>query len=124
MKTDAQKRCRKWYLANRDKAAKRASEWYRRVGGSAAQVARNHGLSLEYYKKMLKEQNGVCGMCQKHSTKTLRVDHDHATGFIRGLICSGCNFMLGFATDSEAVLLAGVDYLRRSNYEQSKTPDI
>ena len=43
-------------------------------------------------------QRGKCGVCSKDLKRDLRacIDHDHATGLIRGLLCSACNSKLGF----------------------------
>ena len=71
-----------------------------------------YGLSIEAYELMLNEQNGVCAICKKpetqHSNKmgsvdSLRVDHCHKTGKIRGLLCSKCN--LGIAQFGDSILL-------------------
>jgi hypothetical protein len=46
---------------------------------------------------MLKVQGGVCAVCKTApTTRRLAVDHDHHTGFIRGLLCFRCNkFVVG-----------------------------
>jgi integrase len=39
---------------------------------------------------LYKLQDGKCAICGEH-TESLLVDHDHATGLIRGLLCWRCN---------------------------------
>ena len=39
-------------------------------------------------------QHGRCGICG-WETDRLHLDHDHGTGLVRGLLCSGCNTQLG-----------------------------
>lgn len=74
------------------------------------------------YDKMLKEQNGVCGICHiPHGSKSFAVDHDHrcCSGkkscgkCIRGLICSRCNFVLGLADDNTDRLRNSIAYLKQ-----------
>lgn len=52
------------------------------------------------------EQDGRCAVCEQRDA--LVVDHDHATGKARGLLCSGCNKAEGFLRGSaeNAIVLA------------------
>lgn len=61
---------------------------------------------------MLAEQDGRCKICGQ--LKKLNVDHDHATGEVRGLLCHGCNVGIGFFRDSPELLRSAIDYLVRS----------
>lgn len=65
---------------------------------------RMYGLTLENYDNLLQQQDRKCGICRKpHDTRTgkgLRVDHDHITYRVRGLLCDPCNSALGRLGDS------------------------
>ena len=53
-----------------------------------------HGVTGEAYADMLAAQDGVCLTCGKTPEtegQRLAVDHDHATGEIRGILCRYCN---------------------------------
>ena len=43
----------------------------------------------ELVKALHELQGDQCGMCGK--SDTLDVDHDHKSGFVRGLLCKSCN---------------------------------
>jgi hypothetical protein len=79
-----------------------------------------YGITLIEYKEMLEQQNGVCAICGEPETakkrnsdepRLLAVDHDHETGEIRGLLCTGCNQGLGSFRDSVYNLNAAARYL-------------
>jgi len=62
------------------------------------QLQNTYGISLDDYNELLALQSGKCAICGKHQSKfsyPLHVDHDHKTGKVRGLLCSGCNGGLG-----------------------------
>lgn len=46
--------------------------------------------------------------------KGLHIDHNHATGLIRGVLCHGCNLALGNVEDNPERLRALAEYLERS----------
>jgi Recombination endonuclease VII len=52
-----------------------------------------YGLTEETYNALLERQNGTCAICGKKAK--LNIDHDHVTGQVRGLLCHGCNALLG-----------------------------
>lgn len=54
---------------------------------------RKYNLSLDEFTKLVIQQDKKCLICKKE--RKLVVDHDHKTGKIRGLLCYGCNGMLG-----------------------------
>jgi hypothetical protein len=46
--------------------------------------------------KLTEEQNGKCWLCEIDlSTVTACLDHNHETGFIRGVLCGNCNGIEG-----------------------------
>lgn len=67
---------------------------------------------MEQYAAMLAEQHGVCAICASPpSGRALAVDHNHATGKIRGLLCGNCNRGIGNLQDSIGLLYAAINYL-------------
>lgn len=85
----------------------------------AKRIKHKYGVSLDQYREMLLEQNGVCGICEKPEVHAqngrivpLSVDHDHADDSIRGLLCRNCNAMLGQSKDDENILFKAIEYLR------------
>ena len=78
-----------------------------------------YGISLDEYNAMWRKQGGLCFICGKPSTAVragkpvpLVVDHDHATGLVRKLLCLRCNVVLGFMGDCGEVLEAASRYLK------------
>jgi hypothetical protein len=76
---------------------------------------------LDDYNKLLLKQNGSCAICrgQNNTTrngkiKRFNVDHCHKTDTVRGLLCSFCNSLLGYAKDSIKTLESAITYLKAS----------
>ena len=52
----------------------------------------------------------MCLICSR--APAVHVDHDHATGAIRGMLCFNCNGGLGQFKDDIDVMVRAIDYLR------------
>jgi hypothetical protein len=74
-----------------------------------------YGLTPEGYAEMLEAQGGTCGLCDMvcPTGNNLAVDHDHGTGFNRGLLCISCNTGLGSLKDSPDILVKALNYLSK-----------
>ena len=83
------------YQKNKHKVKDRPSRQgeYRRN----AHLVKTYGITVEQYDHMLEQQGGHCALCPAVPKRaSLHVDHDHVTGRVRGILCSGCNRVLGF----------------------------
>lgn len=112
----AREYARRNYRRNRAKFCARSRKNYRQNKEIRlrADLKRRYNVSLEAYKALLAEQNGVCAICgepEKGRFSRLSVDHDHSTNKIRGLLCSACNSGLGRLKDSKELLIRALEYL-------------
>jgi len=103
-KQASRKFCFRCALA-RAKAARDASHRTR--------VARVYGLGREGYDRLYEAQDRRCAICRRATgaTRRLSVDHDHATGAVRGLLCRPCNDMVGHGRDDPAFFDRAALYL-------------
>jgi len=62
----------------------------------------------------------ICGMpetlVRRGTLCELTIDHDHATGQIRGLLCNNCNRAIGLLKDNPQTLRQAAAYLDRFAY--------
>jgi hypothetical protein len=81
-------------------------------------LIRKYKVNLSDYQRMLVSQGGCCAICMAPETSQFKgvfhVDHCHATGSVRGLLCRGCNHILGHVKDDPKVLRNAISYLRKS----------
>jgi len=72
-------------------------------------------MTPEDYELMLSSQGGCCKVCGSSDPKMkgahFHIDHCHATGKIRGLLCGPCNVGLGAFYDNIGTLEAAIRYL-------------
>ena len=80
------------------------------------------GISEDYrhataseYAKVLTCQGGGCAICgvtkANRAGHLLMVDHNHATGQLRGLLCNSCNSAIGYLDEDLARIQRAIAYL-------------
>jgi hypothetical protein len=124
-------RCHEWKTLDQFPRNRRAKDGYhcyckschnqigreykqRRYGGARHYHLRHrYGITAAQVDRMIAEQGGVCALCKAAEPK--HVDHDHATGRVRGILCFGCNGGLGQFGDNIDRLVLAIAYLDRDD---------
>jgi hypothetical protein len=91
------------------------------AGARAKQRARNrwhfYRLADAAFQALWDAQGGRCAVCSKAlvegANQGLHVDHCHATGAVRGLLCGPCNGGIGMLGDDAERVAKAAEYLRR-----------
>lgn len=83
-----------WRERNRDRYNANCARWRRE------NQFRAYGLTRAQFDDLLIRSAGCCEICdtqfgEARETK-MCIDHDHATGHVRGLLCMKCNLGLGY----------------------------
>jgi hypothetical protein len=77
-------------------------------------LRKRYGITVEQHSAKLAEQSNRCAVCREEfdsDRRQPRIDHDHATGVFRGVLCHACNVSLGLFGDDPARLRRAADYL-------------
>jgi hypothetical protein len=102
--------CRKDYERERKNRDPQAA-----VAKRLAVTLGRYGLTIADYDRMVTAQQGVCWICTRPPSggghRRLVVDHCHATGRVRGLLCNLCNRGLGAFRDDPTLLASAIRYL-------------
>lgn len=77
---------------------------------------RYYGIAPSDFDRLAGEQGDCCAICELKPSdpRDLRIDHDHRTGAVRGLLCVKCNTGLGMLGDDLAGLTKALEYLKRA----------
>jgi len=93
-----------------------------RLNGKVQNIKR-YGITIEQFESLLELQDGKCAICKGKfwdEVSSPHIDHDHTCcskqisscgKCIRGLLCRGCNQLLGVAKDDIETLKAAMNYL-------------
>lgn len=85
--------------------------------GRAAWVEKTYGITLAEWDRILAEQGGGCGICERppRANETFHLDHEHASGQagpVRGILCPYCNTRLIGRLKDHTKAQKMADYLR------------
>lgn len=92
-----------------------------RIDRKRRELKAKYGITLEEYHTILNNQEGKCAIClgeikvkYKDKKETFFcVDHDHVTGYVRGLLCVQCNAALGQFKENVENLERAIKYLKK-----------
>lgn len=100
---------RQYAQANKARRNERLREWRAKNPEAArqkdlrARLMRKYNLTPDEVEQMRELQGGKCALCHM-TTRLLVVDHDHATGKVRAMLCRNCNTIMG-AVDADPTIL-------------------
>lgn len=111
------KPCKSAY--ERDRAQKKKEDG-RQAQENLIRSLRRYGVDISWHEEQIRKSGGVCEICAGGPTgnhRRLVVDHNHATGLARGLLCGDCNRAIGAMGDDPERLRRAVAYLEeRGSY--------
>jgi hypothetical protein len=94
---------------------RRCSGTYRSAEAKIRNRLHRYGMTAEEF--AARKARGNCPICKRafvernlHSQQPV-VDHDHETGYVRGIICRSCNLGLGYFRDNPEMLEAAAEYV-------------
>jgi hypothetical protein len=92
----------------------RSKESKLRVHGGSRHyhLTRRYGIGDDEVDAMVEAQAELCPVCRRPLGTKPHVDHDHASGQVRGLLCFTCNVGLGNFSDDPERLERAAAYLR------------
>jgi hypothetical protein len=107
----------RWQQKNREQYQARQREYVesgkKSISNRKSHLKRKYGLTLEAFAELLASQGGGCAICGR--TDADNVDHDHATGRVRGILCFKCNVAIGLVDEDPDRAHAAAAYLDRDD---------
>ncbi|WP_244876855.1 endonuclease VII domain-containing protein [Winogradskya consettensis] len=96
----------------------RGKESKQRLHGGSREyhLRRRYGIGQAEFDELLAEQGGVCAICGVEDPQHL--DHDHRTGWVRGILCFNCNGGLGQFRDDPVFLAGAIAYLKGTTWQR------
>ena len=111
-------RVQRWRESNREHDARYQRQYASRPERKRAMrdlyYRRTFGISADDFDARLEAQGGGCAICGERPARvaSLHLDHCHATGAVRGILCLSCNQGLGKFRDDPELLDAAARYRR------------
>ncbi len=117
---------RKWKEANAERVLQNKLHWASmnpdRVKASRMKSRlKKYGLDVGHWQLLFDQQRGQCALCRLpmeaagRGAGSAAVDHDHATGKVRGLLHNSCNQAIGLMREDPKLLRLAAKYLEKNN---------
>ena len=113
---------RKRYLEKRTEQLARQKAAYQADPDKYKQRVRSYKFRItpQEIQELIAKQQHRCAICRVPFNESIRnlksnVDHDHATGRVRGILCRLCNAAIGLAQDDPKLLRKMARYLEPMN---------
>ena len=92
-------------------------------------LRKRYGVTADQFSFLLDSQGNSCAICgmelntdlsyKGRETKPV-VDHCHGTGNVRGILCNGCNLIIGHAKDNIDRLRRAIVYLQERSSPETE----
>jgi len=117
---------KEWYAKNKEKRTAQIEEYqatksddWKKLIGQKHHLRTRYNLTPSEYNVMAEQQDYKCAICNIDVSENIRankqialsVDHNHATGALRELLCMKCNYGLGYFKDNADVLAKASAYI-------------
>jgi DNA-directed RNA polymerase subunit RPC12/RpoP len=77
-----------------------------------------YGITPETYHELLTEQDYRCAICKnefvtepRNNARYPHLDHEHSSGWIRGILCSNCNHAIGLLGEDVDRMEVAIRYI-------------
>ena len=77
-----------------------------------------YGTTPEAYQELLKQQDYKCAICKisfvmepRNNARYPHLDHEHSSGWVRGILCSNCNHAIGLLGEDVERMEVAVEYI-------------
>ncbi len=89
-------------------------------------AAQRHNTTVEILEEMQSSQENCCAICGTHADLVAKgklfVDHCHASGEVRGLLCHQCNIGIGCLSDDVPRMVVAIEYVRTRGFKIANSP--
>lgn len=112
---------RAYHARNKERIAAQKREYYTRNKARIReqQAQKKYGVTPEQTEELLTAQGFKCAICHDDTpggSGDWHIDHCHASGAVRGLLCSRCNTGLGQFRDNTTFLANAIAYLDKQRH--------
>lgn len=109
---------KRYYQENKEHLKEYAKAYHRRrrdesKSGRPPWTFRKYGITEDIFLETIAAQGGVCAICRGKMIPPY-IDHDHASGRFRGVLCGACNKGLGYFRDHPDLLAGAIRYLKET----------